>query len=351
MRVITDYTLRELIELFRQDGLPVYRARQVFAWVYERGIDSFERMTDIPRALREDLAGRWRFAQLHEIKRLSSGDGTEKFLLGLSDGAAIEAVSIPSRGRMTGCLSTQVGCKYACVFCASGSGGFVRDLTAAEIVQQALFLHRRHRLTHIVFMGMGEPFDNYECFMKAVRIINDPHGLHIGARRITVSTSGVIPGIQRLSREGLQVELSVSLHAADSRLRSRLMPINKKYPLEGLLEACRDYYKTTNRQITFEYVLIEGINTGPESVHKLAGVLKGMDAKVNLIPYNPVASYAGARAQRDTLKRFKDGLSKEGIVATERVSRGSDIKAACGQLRMGSTGYDMPGEGVEPSRV
>lgn len=346
LRPIHGYTLEELIAAFGESALPAYRARQVFRWVFRGDAAEFGQMSDIPADVRTLLAAQWSLALPTERARACSTDGTVKFLLGLADGNAVEAVLIPARGRVTGCLSTQVGCRYACTFCASGAGGLVRDLTAAEIVEEALFLRRQAQggLTHLVFMGTGEPLDNYDHVMKAVRILNDPHGKPVGARRITISTSGLVPGIRRLSRQGLQIELSVSLHAADDRLRSRLMPVNKKYPLPELIRACKDYYKATNRQVTFEYILLPGVNTAAEQIERLGRLLAGMDAKVNLIACNPVGRKVAQAVDKSIVRQFKQVLGKKGIVVTERLSRGSDIDAACGQLRL-----KMPRVGVEPT--
>jgi 23S rRNA (adenine2503-C2)-methyltransferase len=253
----------------------------------------------------------------------------------LHDGNTAEAVSIPSDERVTGCVSSQVGCKFACAFCASGALGFKRNLTVGEILDEVAFLRFQSKagdLTHIVFMGMGEPMDNYDNVLAAIRIINAKEAFHIGARRITISTSGVIPGIARLAREGLQVELSVSLHAAQDALRSKLMPVNKKYPLKDLIAACRAYITETNRQVTFEYTLIDGVNASIADAQALGKLLAGMNCKVNLIPINAVSAGFTSPGKLAILF-FQDQIKKCGIPVTIRRSRGQDISAACGQLR------------------
>ena len=253
---------------------------------------------------------------------------------------------IPSGVRRTVCVSSQVGCRFACAFCASGKGGFVRDLDAGEIVGEVLLAYREYgeRPNNIVFMGMGEPFDNYDAVLRAIRILNDQDGLAIGARHITVSTSGVIPGIERLAGEGLQIELSVSLHAPDNALRDTLMPVNRNYPLEAVLEACGRYAAATKRLVTFEYTLIEGVNDSPRQAEALAKLLRPLSARVNLIPLSPVEGFPGRAPAPETATLFIDALSRAGINATLRVSKGGKIEAACGQLRMR---HRRPGNGVE----
>jgi len=258
---IAGLSLKDLENILQGWGQPAFRAKQIFSWVYQKLAVNFDAFTDIPENLRKDLKANFSLYELNLAKKAKSIDGTEKFLFELSDAKFVEAVIIPAENRSTGCISTQVGCKFACNFCASGKLGFTRNLTAAEIVQEVLYLKKESagRLTHIVFMGTGEPLDNYNNVLSAIRIINSKEGLNIGARRITISTCGLIPEIKQLSKEGLQIELSVSLHSADDKIRSGLMPVNKKYPLKDLIAACRNYAKETNRQVTFEYVLIKGL--------------------------------------------------------------------------------------------
>ncbi len=336
-RNIKELDLEDLKRLLQEWQEPLYHARQIFSWLYKKGARDFDAMSDLPRPLREKLKGLFTFYELRTAERLISHDGTVKLLLAAADDNFIEAVSIPAAKRVTGCVSTQAGCKFACGFCASGLRGFRRDLTAGEILDEVFLLKEvspERMLTHLVFMGTGEPFDNYETVMKAIRLINSPDGIHIGARRITLSTCGIIPGIQRLAGEGLQIELSVSLHAADDQTRSRLMPVNKKYPLAPLLAACRAYAEKTGRQVTFEYILIRGLNSDLHNAQKLCTIVRGWNAKVNLIPANAVKECGFEPPAKDDIWGFKDYLSKHGVQVTLRRERGTDIQAACGQLRL-----------------
>lgn len=319
-------------------GAQAYRAKQIWRWLYKVGVRSFDEMTDLPGALRHTLKKRFHIAHpaLLDQKR-SVLDGTTKYLLRLEDASTIEAVFLPERKRSTICLSTQVGCKFACSFCASAPFGFVRNLTASEILDEVLFVKAKNPappITNLVFMGIGEPFDNYDNVMKAIRILNDPDAFNIGARKITVSTCGLIPGIERFGREGLQVELSVSLHSADDAMRSKLVPINKRYPLKELISACRKYIDATDRVITFEYILIKGANCSIRDALKLAKLLEGVKCKVNTIAYNRIRikEYTGPSV-RD-IKIFLKTLKDNGVSVTHRASRGEDIDAGCGQLRI-----------------
>jgi len=337
MQDIKDLTLKELESIVKNWGKPAFHAEQIFAWVYKKGTQDFEQMNDLPLDLRKQLKENFTLRSLKLIKSVQSQDRTEKFVLQLKDGNLIEAVTIPVPKRVTGCVSTQVGCKFGCFFCASGLLGFKRNLTVGEIIDQALYLRNKSlgkSLTHIVFMGMGEPLDNYDNVMKAIRIINSPEAFHIGARRITISTCGIIPGIKRLSEEGLQIELSVSLHAADDKARTQIMPVNKKYSLQELMLVCKEYIKKTNRQITFEYILIKGMNSDLQSAKNLSTILKGLNCKVNLIPANVVKECRIELPNKLDILLFKDYLKSEGINAILRKPRGQDIEAACGQLRL-----------------
>lgn len=314
-----------------------FHAQQIFSWIYKKGILDFSRMSDLPEELREKLSKHFSTPGLKLFKTIKSVDGTEKFLFELKDKELIEAVVIPSENRTTVCISTQVGCKFACRFCASGLSGFKRDLTTAEIIEEIFRLKNNSQagnITHIVFMGTGEPLDNYDNLLKAIRIINAPWGFTIGARRITISTCGIIPGIKRLSQEGLQIELSISLHAANDKLRSQLVPVNKKYPLNDLMACCREYFKKTNRQVTFEYVLIRGINSGLPNAQELVKILQGLDYKVNLIIGNPVKELNIEPPGKLEVLLFRDYLLKHKVKVTLRKPRGEDIEAACGQLRL-----------------
>lgn len=338
MRDIKELTLKELGEELKALGANAYNARQIFSWIYKKGITEFAQMSDLAQGLREKLNEAFYISGLEIINRLKSSDGTKKLLFKLKDGNLIEAVIIPNKERVTGCVSTQVGCKFACKFCASGVAGFKRNLAAAEIIDEVLGLKNESlpdNLTHLVFMGTGEPLDNYDEALKAIKMINSPEAFNIGARRITISTNGIIPGIQKLAGEGLQVELSVSLHAANDELRSRLMPINKKYPLKELILACKKYAAQTNRQVTFEYILIKGLNSGLKSAAELARLLAGWKlSKVNLIPSNFISELKIEPPERKDILAFKEYLAQNRINVTLRKERGEDINAACGQLRL-----------------
>jgi len=339
MRDIKSLDSKELEEILSSWGKRTFHARQIFSWIYKKGVIDFDEMSDLPSDLRMHLKENFYILGLKLTKRLKSIDGTEKLLFQLKDNNFIEAVIIPAEKRITGCISTQVGCKFACSFCASGKLGFKRNLTDSEIIEEVLCLKNNcealsRRLTHIVFMGIGEPLDNYDNVIKAMRMINSPHTFNIGARRITISTSGLAPAIKKLSREGLQIELSVSLHAADDATRSEIMPVNKIYPLKDLISVCREYFKKTNRQVTFEYILIKNINSRLQDALKLSKILKGMDCKVNLIPCNAIKELKIEPPVKTDILSFRDYLLKNGINVTLRKSRGGDIEAACGQLRL-----------------
>jgi len=339
MKDIKDLGLKGLEAALLSWGERPFRARQIFSWIYKKGVISFEAMSDLPSALRKLLKENFYIVSLKLIKEMKSADGTKKLLFELEDHNFVEAVIIPTGARATGCISSQVGCKFACSFCASGKLGFKRNLTTQEITEEVLYLKnncekRGEKITHIVFMGIGEPLDNYDNVIRAIRIINSPGAFNIGARRITVSTAGIIPAIKRLSREGLQIELSVSLHAVDGMTRPKIMSVDKIYPLKDLISACREYIKKTNRQITFEYTLIKGINSTLQDALKLSRILKGINCKVNLIPSNAIKEMKVAPPDKTDILSFRNYLIKAGINVTLRRPRGEDIEAACGQLRL-----------------
>jgi 23S rRNA (adenine2503-C2)-methyltransferase len=335
MQDIKDLNIEELQVILKQWSAPAYHARQISGWIYEKSAKDFSAMSDLSADLRLKLKDRFYIYNSRIEKTLTSFDGTQKFLIRLSDSSLIEAVIIPAEGRVTGCISSQVGCKYACKFCASGMLGFKRNLTCGEMLEELLHLREKHKLTHVVFMGTGEPLDNYTNVIKAIKVVNSPDGLNIGARRITVSTCGLIPGMEKLAKEDLQIELSVSLHAADDKTRSILMPVNKVYPINKLISACRDYIQKTDRQVTFEYVLIKGLNSDLQSAENLVKILKPLRlSKVNLIPSNPVKESKVEPPGKLEILFFRDYLLKHGINVTLRKSRGQDIEAACGQLRL-----------------
>jgi 23S rRNA (adenine2503-C2)-methyltransferase len=337
MNDIKNYSLQELTEIIRKFKFPAYQAGNIFAWLYQKGATEFSSMTNIPQRLRQELEKVFCIGSIIQNDLRVSSDGTKKFLFGLGDGQSVEGVMIPAQSRRTACISTQAGCLFACRFCASGVKGFIRNLTCSEILQQVQAIQQSVlpvALTHVVFMGAGEPLDNYDAVLKSIRILNAKEGFSIGARRITISTCGLVPGIRRLQEEGLQIELSVSLHAANDETRSGLMPVNLKYPLKVLLEACRQYIRQTNRQITFEYILAKDINCDLKNARQLSIILRGLLCKVNLIPCNPVRQCGIQPPEAGQIARFKEHLLKQGIVATVRRSRGEDIEAACGQLRL-----------------
>lgn len=344
MQDIKDLTLVEFEKYLNDLGYPVFHSRQVFSWIYKKGAVDFAAMSDLSADLRKKLKEDFYILGAKLIKIAQSEDGTRKLILefktpggDLARTGFVEAVNIPVEKRVTGCISSQIGCKFGCKFCASGKLGFKRNLSCGEIIEEILFLKNNSqdkKLTHLVFMGVGEPLDNYDNLLKAIRIINAPYSFNIGARRITISSCGIIPEIERLSQEDIQVELSISLHSADDKTRSSLMPVNKIFPLKNLISACREYISRTNRQVTFEYILIKGVNSDLPSARKLGIILQGMNCKVNLIPANPIKEFAIEPADKSGVLLFKDCLLERGINVTLRRARGQDINAACGQLRL-----------------
>jgi len=334
---ILNLTLQELCDKIKVLGQPAYRAEQLFTGITARKHASFEEITTIPKSLSGILNKTFVICTLTRENRIvSKEDGTEKFLWKLRDGHHVETVLIKAKKRKTLCLSTQVGCRYKCPFCASGANGFIRDLETAEIVNQILCVERekKTRITNVVFMGMGEPLDNYDNLAKAVRIINDPAGINLGSRKITVSTVGIIPGIKRLKKLGVQVELSVSLHGVNDIIRSELVPVNKKYPLKALIQACKDYVESTGRIITFEYTVFKGKNDSIGDAEELSRISREVNAKVNLIP----CSKKGPRDRcyQDVLaaENFEKKLKRNKVKVMLRRSKGTDILAACGQLAL-----------------
>lgn len=332
----------ELADVCKAMALPGFRAGQIWTWLYSQRVSDWAEMKNLPSALRASLADQYDITPVIRIKTDGEPTGTRKLLVGLRDGECVEEVLIPARDRRTVCVSSQIGCRFACAFCASGRGGCVRNLEAGEIVGEFLLAWREYgdRPTNLVFMGMGEPFDNYDAVMKAIRILNDADGVNLGARHMTLSTSGVVPGIERLAGEGLQVELSVSLHAPDDELRDRLMPVNRRYPLAGLIAACGKYTAATGRIITFEYTLIRGVNDTRRHAASLAKLIKPVPCRVNLIPLSPVEGFDGCPPAPETGLMFIEQLGRSGLNATLRVSKGSRIDAACGQLRLRSRKTD-----------
>lgn len=334
----------ELDEWMHTRGFPVYRSEQTRTWLYRQYVMDIDAMKNLPRALRSALKASFCANPLVPIRRDRAGDGTLKLLLEAGDGVALETVLIPSGNRTTVCVSSQAGCPAGCVFCATAHGGFDRNLHAGEIVAQALHAAREcaARPDNLVFMGMGEPFFNTEAVLKAARILNDPGGLGMGARKLTLSTCGVVPGIERLARETAQFELSVSLHAPDDALRDRLVPVNRRWPIACLLEACRRYTDRTGRIVTFEYTLVRNCNDHPEQARRLATLVRGLPCRFNLIPLSPIAEYDGRASSPETQRRFMDILRRAGINTTLRRSRGRDVDGACGQLRLRARTREKP---------
>lgn len=336
--LIYDLDLPVLTELVTSWGEPAFRARQIWSGLYKNFWQSPAEFTSLSKTLREKLATEVQFEALTPSLKLDSTDGqTRKTLFKLADGRQIEAVLMRYDRRRTLCISTQVGCAMGCTFCATGQMGFTRQLTSGEIVAQVMYyahlLHEENdTVTNVVFMGMGEPFHNYENTMAAIDRLNDSDGYNFGARRLTISTSGLVPAIRKFTRERRQVNLAVSLHAVDNKLRSSMMPVNRKYNVEELIQACREYVETTGRRITFEWALVNGVNDSPEDARKLAALLNGMLCHVNAIPLNPTTGYDGKATTHDRANAFKQTLEAAGIPCTVRIRRGIDIQAGCGQL-------------------
>lgn len=331
-------TLPMLKEWMEKNGEKAFRAGQVFDWLYVKRVDSFDEMSNLSKGLREKLAASFSMDVLKEITRQESADGTIKFLFSLHDGHAIETVIMRHEYGNSVCVTTQVGCRIGCTFCASTLGGLKRNLEAGEIVMQVLAAQKaldaeQQRASHVVVMGIGEPFENYDALLAFLRIINEEKGLNIGQRHITVSTSGIVPNIYRFADEKLQINLAISLHAPNTEIRTRLMPVNRRYPMDELMDACRYYINTTGRRLTFEYGLFGSVNDRPEHAEELAALLKGMMCHVNLIPVNYVPERNYVRTSRNDIFNFKRILDAKGINVTIRREHGSDIAAACGQLR------------------
>lgn len=325
----------ELTEQLVSRGYPAFRAKQIRQWL-DRGVTDFEQMTNLPKDLRTMLAELYTVPGVTIIRKLVSAiDGTVKYLFRLDDGETVESVLMQYKHGWSQCLSTQVGCKMGCTFCATGMGGFVRDLSAAEMVAQieAAQQDTGMRVSSIVLMGMGEPLDNYDQVVRFLRLLGEEGGVHIGMRHISLSTCGVVPGIYRLMEEQIPLTLSISLHAPNDAIRSRSMPVNKRWPMEELLKACRDYVEATGRRISFEYAMIDGVNDSDGCAEELADRLRGMLCHVNLIPVNAVDGKQQKRSSKERIRSFMNILEKRGINATVRRTLGSDINASCGQLR------------------
>ena len=330
---IKDFTYDDLKNELKILGEPAYKADQIFSWIYEKHVISFDEMKNVSQKLINELKNKYDFNSFVCAKHLEAKDKTHKFLWELKDGEAVETVFISHKDRKTVCVSTQVGCKIKCPFCASGEKGFKRNLAPSEIVNQIIYCIKMldEKPTNIVFMGMGEPLDNYDNVVCAIKLINHPKALNIGARKITVSTCGIVPGINKLKTLGLQIELAISFHAPFDSLRDKLVPINKQYNIKSLIGACIDYNKETKRIITLEYVLINKVNDSIKDAEKLSEIAKTMRAKVNLIACNKHSSQSTPPSKM-ICEKFKETLEKKGINVTMRKSKGEDIFAACGQL-------------------
>ncbi len=332
---LKDLEYHELETLLKAQGQPSYRTKQVFQWLH-RGVESFDEMTDLPKAMREKLAESCFISRLSiREKHVSRIDGTVKYLFELEDGNCIESVVMRYKHGLTVCISSQVGCRMGCGFCASTIGGLYRNLTAGEILNQVLFVQKDvgERIGNIVMMGIGEPLDNFDNVIRFLHNVNHPAGINIGYRHISLSTCGLVDQIYKLAEENLPITLSVSLHAPNNAIRDTIMPVNKKYPVETLIQACRDYIGTTTRRISFEYALIAGVNDGPAQAEELAALLKGMLCHINLIPINRVEERDFHKGRAEDIRKFHDRLLALGMNATVRRELGSDISASCGQLR------------------
>ena len=322
--------------ILTERGMMAFRADQILQSLYRDYISDWDAATTLPKDFRERLKAEFPITRAETLDVAESSDGTRKLLVGFEDGNSVETVLIPAKGRFTQCISTQVGCAMGCAFCASGARGVVRSLAADEIVAQYMAGRAFGEITNIVVMGMGEPFANYDETMRALKLINAGRGPNLGARHITISTCGVVPGLARLAAEGIQFELSVSLHAPNDELRSTLMPVNRKWPIDELLAACAEYTRTTKRIITFEYTLMKGVNDSRECAEELARQVRRVPmAKVNLIPLSPVSHRPDLKTPDEaTMLMFLDVLMKAGVQTMLRRSRGRDADAACGQLRL-----------------
>ena len=335
----------ERLRAFVQElGQPAFRGSQIFKWLHAKQAASFDEMTDQPKAFLTRLKEQCLIETLSIQRRQQSKDGTVKYLLALPDGNCIETVWMEYSYGNTVCVSTQVGCRMGCRFCASTQGGKVRDLTAGEIAGEiyAAMADQGKRVSHIVLMGIGEPLDNFDNVMDFLAIISSPNGVNIGMRNISLSTCGLVPQIEQLARRHLQLTLSISLHAPTNELRGRMMPVNDAYPVETLIDACRAYQRETGRRISFEYSMVRGVNDSPETARKLARLIRGMGAHVNLIPINPVDGSPFTATDAAAIRRFQETLDALGVNATVRRRLGSDISAACGQLRREAKGGGNP---------
>ncbi len=338
MDTIYDLNLKQTEQMLAEYGQKSYRAKQLYSWLYRKRADSFTVMSDLPSSLTEELGRRYTLEPVKEIDRQVAKDGTVKYLFEMNDGASVEAVLMHFHFGESLCVSSQIGCNMGCTFCASGLLKKQRDLTAGEMVGEVMYVQKEldreeKRINNIVIMGTGEPFDNYENVMRFCEIINSDHGLAIGARHITISTCGIVPRINDFAAGHYQYNLAVSLHAPNDELRRKLMPVDRAYPLEELMGALKAYSVDNHRRITFEYILLHGVNDTDSHARQLADLIRGMNAYVNLIPYNQVDENGYRSADDRKALHFYDILMKNGVKATLRSKHGEDIDAACGQLR------------------
>ena len=333
---IKSLSLPELEEVLEEMGEKAFRAKQVYQWLHQKLATDFDEMTNLSKVFREQLKERFTLTALKAVDvKISKIDGTRKYLFGLSDGNVIESVWMQYHHGNSVCISSQVGCRMGCKFCASTLDGLERNLTASEMLDQVYRIQADtgERVSNIVIMGSGEPMDNYDNVVRFIRLISDEKGLHISQRNITVSTCGIVPGIERFSREGLSVTLALSLHAPNDQVRRSLMPIANKYAVQDVLKACQGYFEATGRRLTFEYSLVSGVNDNLEEAKALAALLKGMHGHVNLIPVNPIKERDFVQSDQKAIQNFQNYLERQGIAVTVRREMGRDINGACGQLR------------------
>ena len=333
---IASYSFEELQEEMLAIGEKGFRSRQIYSWIHEKLVDDFEEMTNLPKALRQKLEAAYEIRRVEMEKRqISKIDGTNKFLFCLKDGNMVESVLMKYKHGNSVCISSQVGCRMGCRFCASTLDGLERNLTPSEMLRQVYQIQKitGERVSNIVIMGTGEPLDNYDNFLKFLHMVSDEHGLNISQRNITASTCGIVPNIRRLAEEKLQITLALSLHGSNQEKRRSLMPVANKYELHEVLEACDYYFEKTGRRITFEYSLVHGVNDTPEDAKELMGILKDRNCHLNLIPVNPIKERNYEKPDKKSAENFKNKLEKNGINVTIRREMGSDIDGACGQLR------------------
>ena len=345
---VSSYTLEKLTGFVTGLGQPAFRAKQLFSWLHEKRVQEFSAMTNLPKSFLQQMEQQCTIETLRPLRRQCAKDGTVKYLFGLADGNSIETVLMRYSYGNSVCVSTQVGCRMGCRFCASTQGGRVRTLTAGEIANEiyAVMADTGERVSHIVLMGIGEPLDNFDNVMDFLSIISCPQGVNIGMRNISLSTCGLVPMMEKLAQKKLGLTLSVSLHAPTNEMRSSMMPVNDAYPLEKLIPACRAYQRATGRRISFEYSIARGVNDSEQTARKLAKLIEGMGAHVNLIPINPVDGSPYSAADAANVRRFQNTLLSLGVNATVRRRLGTEISAACGQLRREANKEGTPANGI-----